>query len=29
MLAMRGLGIAEVLTNDRHFSQEGLTVLFP
>jgi predicted nucleic acid-binding protein len=29
MLAMRGLGIAEVLTNDRHFSQEGFAILFP
>ena len=28
MLAMRTVGIAEVLTNDRHFSQEGFTVLF-
>ena len=29
MLAMRGQGISEVLTSDRHFSQEGFTVLFP
>jgi predicted nucleic acid-binding protein len=29
MLAMKGLGITEVLTNDRHFTQEGLTILFP
>ena len=29
MLAMRALGISEVLTNDHHFTQEGFTVLFP
>ena len=29
MLAMRALGVAEVLTNDHHFTQEGLRVLFP
>jgi uncharacterized protein len=29
MLAMRALGISEVLTNDHHFAQEGFTVLFP
>ncbi|HJT33050.1 MAG TPA: hypothetical protein VJ783_13495 [Pirellulales bacterium] len=29
MLAMRGLGVSEVLTNDHHFTQEGFTVLFP
>jgi predicted nucleic acid-binding protein len=29
MLALRALGIAEVLTNDHHFTQEGFTVLFP
>jgi predicted nucleic acid-binding protein len=29
MLAMRGLGITEALTNDRHFTQEGFTILFP
>ena len=28
MVALRGLGIGEVLTNDRHFSQEGFTILF-
>ena len=28
MLAMRGHGISEVLTSDRHFAQEGFTVLF-
>jgi len=29
MVALRALGVTEVLTNDRHFSQEGFTVLFP
>ena len=29
MNAMRSLGIAEALTNDRHFTQEGFTILFP
>ena len=29
MTAMRALGILEILTNDRHFSQEGFTILFP
>ena len=29
MVALRALGISEVLTNDRHFSQEGFTILFP
>jgi len=29
MVAMRSLGLADALTNDRHFSQEGFTVLFP
>jgi predicted nucleic acid-binding protein len=28
MLALRGLGISEVLTNDHHFTQEGFTILF-
>jgi predicted nucleic acid-binding protein len=28
MVAMRTLGIAEVLTNDHHFNQEGFTILF-
>lgn len=28
MIALRALGISEVLTNDRHFSQEGFTILF-
>ena len=29
MLAMRGLGLTEALTNDHHFTQEGFTILFP
>jgi predicted nucleic acid-binding protein len=29
MIALRALGISEVLTNDRHFTQEGFTILFP
>jgi len=29
MLAMRSLGLNEVLTNDHHFTQEGFTILFP
>jgi len=29
MLAMRGQGISEALTNDHHFTQEGFAVLFP
>jgi predicted nucleic acid-binding protein len=29
MLAMRTLGLIEVLTNDHHFTQEGFTILFP
>jgi predicted nucleic acid-binding protein len=29
MLAMRALGLTEVLTNDHHFTQEGFTILFP
>jgi predicted nucleic acid-binding protein len=29
MLAMRGLGLTEALTNDHHFSQENFTILFP
>lgn len=29
MVAMRATGLAEVLTNDRHFAQEGFTILFP
>lgn len=29
MLAMRTRGIAEVLTHDHHFTQEGFQILFP
>lgn len=29
MLAMKSLGLTEVLTNDHHFTQEGFTILFP
>jgi len=29
MLALRSLGLTEVLTNDHHFTQEGFTILFP
>jgi predicted nucleic acid-binding protein len=29
MVAMHALGVAEVLTNDHHFTQEGFRVLFP
>ncbi len=29
MLAMKALGLTEVLTNDHHFTQEGFTILFP
>lgn len=29
MQTMKQLGVAEVLTHDRHFSQEGFTILFP
>jgi predicted nucleic acid-binding protein len=29
MVAMRALGVTEVLTNDHHFTQEGFTILFP
>ena len=29
MVALRALGITEVLTNDHHFTQEGFTILFP
>jgi predicted nucleic acid-binding protein len=28
MLAMRALGISEILTNGHHFTQEGFTILF-
>jgi hypothetical protein len=29
MVALRALGVTEVLTNDHHFSQEGFPILFP
>ena len=29
MVAMRLLGVSDVLTNDHHFAQEGFTILFP
>lgn len=29
MVALRALGMAEVLTNDYHFTREGFTILFP
>jgi uncharacterized protein len=29
MLALRALGISEVLSNDHHFTQEGFTISFP
>ena len=29
MVALRALGISQVLTSDHHFSQEGFTILFP
>ena len=29
MRAMRSLGLAEALTNDHHFTQEGFTIVFP
>jgi predicted nucleic acid-binding protein len=29
MVALRGLGLTEVLTNDHHFTQEGFPILFP
>src|SRR5229473_5311796 len=29
MVALRALGVPEVLTNDHHFTQEGFTILFP
>ena len=29
MVAMRTLGVSEILTNDHHFTQEGFTILFP
>jgi predicted nucleic acid-binding protein len=29
MIVMQRIGIAEVLTHDKHFAQEGFTILFP
>ncbi len=29
MVAMRAMGICEVLTHDHHFTQEGFQILFP
>jgi hypothetical protein len=29
MQAMRREGLTDVLTNDRHFTQEGFHILFP
>jgi uncharacterized protein len=29
MLALRALGIGDVLTNDHHFVQEGFSIVFP
>ena len=29
MVALRALGLSEVLTNDHHFTQEGFAILFP
>jgi uncharacterized protein len=29
MIVMQELGIIEVLTHDKHFTQEGFTILFP
>jgi predicted nucleic acid-binding protein len=29
MVALRTLGLSEVLTNDHHFTQEGFSILFP
>ena len=29
MVALRALGLTEVLTNDHHFTQEGFVILFP
>ena len=29
MVALRALGIPQVLTSDHHFTQEGFTILFP
>jgi uncharacterized protein len=29
LVALRALGVTEVLTNDHHFTQEGFAILFP
>jgi predicted nucleic acid-binding protein len=29
MVALQALGVSEVLSNDHHFTQEGITILFP
>ncbi len=29
MMIMKEMGVSEVLTNDKHFAQEGFTILFP
>jgi predicted nucleic acid-binding protein len=29
MVALRTLGVSEVLTNDHHFTQEGFAIVFP
>lgn len=29
MVALREMGVSEVLTSDHHFTQEGFTILFP
>ena len=29
MIALRALGVTEILTNDHHFAQVGFTILFP
>jgi predicted nucleic acid-binding protein len=28
MMVMKQMGIYEILTHDKHFTQEGLTILF-
>ncbi len=28
MIVMKEMGMSEVLTNDKHFAQEGFTILF-
>jgi len=29
MVALRTRGVSEVLTNDHHFTQEGVAIMFP